>query len=96
MLGKSTYFVDFAPFFGVGRRASDTGEASKEPLGEGVDRISRGFLDDLSAARSDVETEEILHGCQIGSVNPFTEAVVPGTGLVGGREPSLDGVFLHF
>jgi hypothetical protein len=45
------------------------------------------FLDGPAAARSDVEAEEILYCYQIGSVLPFVETVVPGTGLVGGRDP---------
>ena len=47
-----------------------------------IDRIGRRFLDDLAAARSDVEAEEILYCYQIGSVLPFVETVVPGAGFV--------------
>jgi hypothetical protein len=52
-----------------------------------IDRIGRMFLDGLAAARSDVEAEEVLYCYQIGSVLLFVKAVVPGTGLVGGRDP---------
>jgi hypothetical protein len=41
-------------------------------------------------ARSDVKEEEILYRCQVGSVYPFAETVLPGTGLIGDREPSLE------
>ena len=48
-----------------------------------IDRIGRRFLDNLAAACSDVEAEEILYCYQIGSVPPSVETVVPGAGLVG-------------
>ena len=52
-----------------------------------IDRIGCGFLNNLAAARSDVEADEILYGYQVGSALPFVETVVPGAGLVGGRDP---------
>jgi hypothetical protein len=55
-----------------------------------IDRILRGFLNDLVAAHSDVEAEEILYCYQIGSVLLFVEGVVPGAGIVEGREFSLE------
>jgi hypothetical protein len=59
-----------------------------------IDRIGRRFLDNLAAACSDVEAEEILYCYQIGSVLPFVETIVPGAGLVGSGS-SLEWVFLH-
>ena len=52
-----------------------------------------GFLPRIA---SDVEAEEILYRCQIGSLHPFAETVLPDAGLIGGWEPSLARVFLHF
>jgi hypothetical protein len=49
-----------------------------------IDRIGQRLLDDLAAARSEVEAEEILYCYQIGSVLSFVETVVLGAGLVGG------------
>src|SRR2546423_9168590 len=52
-IGRSTYFVDFAPVFFIYFCTRDTGEASKKPFSNGVDRIGRGFGHDPAAARSD-------------------------------------------
>jgi hypothetical protein len=78
------------------QRARDPDEASEKSLRISIDRVGRRIFKDLAAARSDIEAEEILYRYQIGSVHPFAETVLPGTGLVGDREPSLERVFLYF
>jgi hypothetical protein len=90
--GKSICLVDFAPVFFICRFARDITEAGEKPLSKAVNRIDRKFLNDLTTARSDVKAEETLYRYQIGSADPFMETVVPGAGLVGGREPSLERV----
>jgi hypothetical protein len=79
------------------RRASDTSETSEEPFGKSVDQIRRGppVVADLSAARGDMEAEEILHGGQVWSVNALVETALPGAGLAGGCKALLD-VLLHY
>jgi hypothetical protein len=71
-------------------------EAGEKPLRKGVDRIGRGFLYDLTAARSDKKAEETHYHYQIWSVRPFAETVLPGACLIWDREPSLERVFLYF
>ena len=90
--------MDLAPVSLVCGRASDTIESSKGPFSKSIQRISRypSFLAYNSTARGGLEAEEILHGCQIRSVNPFVETASPSAILVGDREPLLDGFLQHF
>jgi hypothetical protein len=54
------------------------------------------FPVDIPTDRGGLEVEEILHGCQIRSVNPLVETVSPGAILVGDRESLLDGFLQYF
>ena len=60
---KSNYLIPFAPVSVVCWCACDTGEAGREPLSKGTVLMESavGFLNDLAAARSDVNAEETLH-----------------------------------
>ena len=95
---KSIHIIDLAPVSLVCGRASDTSETGKEPFGKSIQRISRypSFLVDNPTARGGLEAEEILHGCQIRSFNPFMETTSPGVIVVRDREPLLDGFLQHF
>jgi hypothetical protein len=61
-LETSTYLVDFPPVFFIRRCARD------------IDRIGRGFLNDLATAPSDAKAEEILiYAAKSEASRPFVE-----------------------
>lgn len=67
-LETSTYLVGFPPVFFIRRCARDMG---------GIDRIGRGFLNDLATAPSDAKAEEILiYAAKSGASRPFVETAL--------------------
>jgi hypothetical protein len=65
-------------------------------LSKCVDGISCQVVNDLCASRRDKKkAQEIIHCCEIGSVNSFPETVLPGVGPVSSQELWLDRVVLR-
>jgi hypothetical protein len=94
--GESTHVIDLAPRSFVGVPVTRV-KLAKNHSAKALTKSAVGLpvVVDLSAARGDVEAEEILHGGQVWGVNALVETALPGAGLAGGCKALLD-VFIHY
>ena len=94
-MARWAYVVYFAPVLSVCQSLYDPHKARQELFGKRIDGVGSWLIDNLAAARRNIESEEVFHRLQVRSLSSFLQTALSGLRFTRRRQPLLSKTSLH-